>query len=86
MYQVTLSHEKNPDIAGGYWHEAPREGSATAAAATLQEAATLCRAYIERNNLGGGNWTGGKVYEGKTQVANISYNGRVWAMDGSEIK
>jgi len=86
MYQVTLSHAKNPDIAGGYWNEAPTEGRAKVAAATMQEAASLCRAFIERNSLGGGNWTGGKVYQGKKQVARVSYNGRVWAMDGSEIK
>lgn len=86
MYQVILSHAKNPDIAGGYWTEAPTEGRVKVAATTMQDAAKLCRAYIERNNLGSGNWTGGKVYEGKKQVARVSYNGRVWAMDGSEIK
>lgn len=86
MYQVTLSHAKNPDIASGYWSEAPTEGRAKVQAATMQEAAALCRAYIERNGLGAGNWTGGKVYEGKKHVARVSYNGRVWALDGSEIK
>lgn len=86
MYTVTLKHAKNPDIPGGYWEGAPTERSAFVAAATLPEAARLCRAYIERNGLGGGNWIGGKVYQGRTQVARVSFNGRIWAMDGTEIK
>lgn len=86
MYQVELSHTKNQDIAGGYWSDAPTEGRAKVQVETMQDASELCRSYIERNGLGSGNWTGGNVYEGKKQVARVSYNGRVWAMDGSEIK
>lgn len=84
MYKLTLSHAKNPDIAGGYWDE-PIDGRAKVDVATMQEAAQVCRAYIDRNGLGAGNWTGGKLYQGKKQVARVSYNGRVWAMDGTEI-
>ncbi len=46
---------------------------------SLQAASTACRSYIEEHDLGGGNWTGGKLVDGKgTHVANISYNGRIW--------
>ena len=87
MYVVTMKHSSNPDIPGGYWSGKPSEGPAMKRVATFQEAAAECRAYIERNNLGGGNWTGGQVFaDKKTQVARVSFNGRVWAMDGSEIK
>jgi hypothetical protein len=86
MYQVTLSHAKNPDINNGYWDEPPAEGCIKVSVPTMQDAAKICRAYIERNNIGGGNWTGGKVYKGKKQVALVSYNGRIWAMDGREIE
>ena len=85
-YEVTLKHSKNPDIPGGYWGDIPAEGSSKVTVATIQEASKPCMEYIKRNSLGGGNWTGGKVYQGKKQVARVSYNGRVWAMDGSEIK
>lgn len=30
------------------------------------------------HELGGGNWTGGQVFDGGTQIAYISYNGRAW--------
>lgn len=78
---VTLSHEYNPDLEdkGGYWSDPvdpkePRE----VAVNSLQEASKVCRDYIERNQLGSGNWTGGMVSEDGKQVARISYNGRIW--------
>ena len=46
---------------------------------SLQAASTACRTYIEEHDLGGGNWSGGKVVDGNgVQVASISYNGRIW--------
>lgn len=53
---------------------------------TLKEASEACRTYIAKWNLGGGNWSGGQVYKGKKQIAQISYNGRIWDMDDKEIK
>ena len=45
---------------------------------TLREASKLCLAFIEKWNLGGGNWTGGEVQiDGKPQYQ-VGYNGRVW--------
>jgi len=46
---------------------------------TLREASVICRRFIEINDLGGGNWTGGDVKDDAGNViAHISYNGRVW--------
>lgn len=46
---------------------------------SLKEARDVCREYIEDNDLGSGNWTGGQVYEmNNKQIAHISYNGRIW--------
>jgi len=53
---------------------------------SLQEASKVCRDFIEENDLGGGNWSGGKVYENGLQIARISYNGRIWDMEDKEIK
>lgn len=96
MYYVNLSHAKNPDITnGGYWEQPKDAGkSKSVKCATLQEAAQECRAYIERNGLGSGNWTGGAVFFGSNrgripgteQVATISYNGRIWDMTDKEIR
>ena len=45
---------------------------------------TACRADIEQDDLGGGNWSGGQIFEAGRQVARVSYNGRVWEMaDGA---
>jgi hypothetical protein len=49
---------------------------------SLSEASAVARRFIYQNGLGGGNWTGGKVYDqhGKL-VAYVSFNGRVWDSD-----
>ena len=41
---------------------------------------TACRADIEQDDLGGGNWSGGQLVEAGRQVARVSYNGCVWEM------
>ena len=87
--QVELKHAKNPDICGGYWTE-PTDSRKPqmVGVESIEQAAKVCRAYITRNELGGGNWTGGKVYQvngKKTLVARISYNGRAWDNNDKEI-
>ena len=81
MYTVTLSahgnvdHEENPfkNIVNGIEIE-----GRIAEANTIEDCQRIVRNYIEENNLGGGNWTGGKVYENGVQIGYISYNGRYW--------
>ena len=80
--KVTLSHCRNPDICGGYWQQPLDSGKRrTVEVASIAEASQVCRAYIDRNGLGSGNWSGGQVYDGKTHIACISYNGRAWSAD-----
>lgn len=75
--QVTLKHSPNPDIAGGYWDGYAESGRARKVdVASVEEASKVCRAYIEHNDLGGGNWTGGDVRENGKVIGKISYNGR----------
>ena len=45
---------------------------------TLLEAAEECRRFIDKNNLGSGNWVGGQIYHNGEQTAEVSYNGHVW--------
>ena len=81
MYTVTLlaqgniDHKENPflNIVNGRTIE-----PSIAEASTIEECQSLVREYIEKNDLGGGNWTGGKVYENGVQIGYISYNGRYW--------
>jgi hypothetical protein len=77
LFKVVLSHASNPDVAGGYYSGKPAEGKKTVEVATLQDAATTCREYIDRHDLGAGNWTGGKVTQNGKHVADVYYNGRV---------
>ena len=44
---------------------------------SLDEASVECRKFIERNELGSGNWAGGDVLEGGKCVSRIAYNGRI---------
>ena len=83
---VKLSHRPNPDIPGGYWDANPRDGKRVVSVESLAEASGVCMDYIHRNGLGFGNWTGGRVFDGKRLVALVSYNGRVWNMDGTEAR
>lgn len=86
MYKVTLSacgnidHDENPydNIVDGI-----RIDAQIAEANSIEECQKIVRKYIENNCLGGGNWTGGKVFKGNEQVGYISYNGRYWEK-GSE--
>lgn len=86
MY-VTVSHCPNPDVKGGYWTD-PLDyaHSVKIQVASFQEASEVCRKYIDRNNLGAGNWDGGLVFKNRTLVARVSYNGRVWDLEDNEIK
>lgn len=79
MYLVSLAYAPNPDLDGGYWNGQPHEGHKAECVTTLEQASEACLAYIARNDLGGGNWTGGRVVdvESGDLVAAISYNGRI---------
>jgi hypothetical protein len=86
MLLVELDHASNPDLEHGYWGGQPKEGFQIAVVESFAQASQKATEYIERNDLGSGNWTGGTVFdEHGTVVARVSYNGRVWAPDGSEI-
>jgi len=49
-------------------------------------AAFACRTFIEAHDLGASRWRGGRIVDAATGevVATVSYNGRVWLVDGTE--
>jgi hypothetical protein len=53
---------------------------------TLKAASIICRDYIERNEIGNRNWSGGQIYQDSHFVAEVSHNGTVWTSDGLEIE
>jgi hypothetical protein len=61
-----------------------------ASASSLKMASMICREFIDENELGGGNWIGGTVFNATSgeRIATISYNGRIWeqpAMSAEEV-
>jgi NOL1/NOP2/fmu family ribosome biogenesis protein len=54
----------------------------------LAAASRACREFIEVHDLGASSWRGGRIVDTATQnvVANVSYNGRVWLTDGTELQ
>lgn len=86
--KLILEHCKNPDVRGGY-RDMPVDPKRIEVEVTdLLDARKKFIAWRERNHLGGGNITkrSGTVMQGKAIVARISYNGRAWAPDGTEIR
>ena len=85
-YEVVLESKANPDYLyqgslGRVRQELTKNiHKKKVSVITLADAKKLCLRFIADNELGGGNWTGGQVFKfsTKTQVAYISYNGRVW--------
>ena len=53
---------------------------------TLEEAREKCRAFIDDNELGSGNWAGGLVFANDHPVAYVSYNGRLWTGETESFK
>ena len=43
---------------------------------SIEEAQGVVRQFIDRHDLGGGNWTGGKVFKDGKNIGFIAYNGR----------
>jgi len=81
MY-VTVSHDSNPDINDGYWQIPLDDGhKIKVQVKDLTDASDVCRKYIERNGLGGGNWTGGDVFKDGKRIAKVCYNGKIEVLD-----
>ncbi len=80
-YVLILKSCANPDFSQT---TAPAPG-VVKAVHSLAEAGRAARAYIEAHNLGAGNWAGGQIIDIDTgaMVGQVSYNGRVWDLNGA---
>jgi len=82
-YTVILDNRGNPDRGQHPNLRLPGVPSRKAKVAGFEEASKACRDYIEKHELGGGNWTGGQVLDAKgKEVAYVSYGGKVWPPGG----
>ena len=79
MMTVQLSSVGNPDFQQDPTRELYGcEASHHVQVRSFREASKVCRAFITRNNLGGGNWDGGKIFKDGEPIARVAYNGRVF--------
>ena len=79
--EVVLSAHGNPDHGENPYSNVAH--NAICYADSIEECQQIVSRYIEKNDLGSGNWTGGAVYKDGEQIGYISYNGRYWPK-GSE--
>ena len=89
-YKVELNSCGNPDRGQNPFANVNGAMASVVLVDTIDEARATVREYIEEHNLGGGNWSGGKVWtETGEYVGYISYNGRFWNKNtkyGKEVK
>ena len=80
-YEVLLSSCVNIDI--GQNPSKPLFGvpSSSNQFDSIEECQSAVSDYIDKYDLGAGNWNGGNVYEDGKYIGLISYNGRFWGKD-----
>jgi hypothetical protein len=76
---VKLEAKPNPDYMDSDYRGLLNIKAQLVSVNSLKMASEVCSKFIEDNELGGGNWTGGEVKDsGGKVIAQVSYNGRVW--------
>ena len=76
---VELDSRGNPDRGQDPDRPLPGVARKVVEVRSLGQASEACLAWIEDNDLGAGNWTGGTVRDASgALVARVSYNGKVW--------
>lgn len=82
---VKLKADPNPDFDKSDHRGHIRIRTQVVEVPDYYAASKVCRRFINENDLGAGNWTGGDVIEAGALVARVSYNGRVWDNENREI-
>ena len=78
-FSVDLNSRGNPDRGQDPDRPLPGVARKVVEVRSLARASEVCTAWIEANDLGAGNWTGGTVRDASgRKVARVSFNGKVW--------
>ena len=79
---VILKADPNPDYDPSTHEGSVRTVKVRLPVRSFGSASKVCLNFIEKFDLGGGNWTGGQIgdIDGNI-IARVSYNGRVWEGD-----
>lgn len=84
--RVEMKASPNPDYSKPEHRAIVRIKAFRHTVDSFKDASRAVRHFINTNDLGSGNWTGGRLFDDAGKViGRVSYNGRVWASDGSEI-
>ncbi len=76
-YEVQLSAVPNRDFSPNT-HEANLNIKPyRVKAESISDAVKKCLDFISKNDLGGGNWTGGAIYLESELIARVAYNGKI---------
>lgn len=87
VLMVILSSVGNPDHGQDPNSSVPGVPRRIVPVPSLEAAVKCCSDYIDAHDLGGGNWSGGDVFDRTGNVvARVSYNGRCWDPSGREIQ
>jgi hypothetical protein len=84
-YTVILDNCGNPDRGQDPSRRLPGTARKVVPVEDFAAASKACRDYIEENDLGGGNWTGGDIRENGKVVGKVGYNGTVWPPGGFAV-
>jgi hypothetical protein len=85
--QVEMKASPNPDYDAPEHRATIRIKAFRHTIDSFKDASRAVRHFIETNDLGSGNWTGGRVFDDRgLVVGRVSFNGRVWANNGEEIQ
>ena len=85
-YEVHLEAVPNRDFDQASHEANVRVPKLKKSAKSVAEAVSIAKKFIQDNDLGGSNFLPAKLYKNGKQIGFISYNGRVWNNDQSEMK
>jgi hypothetical protein len=76
---VILKADPNPDYSSPDPRATVKTVKVRLPISSFAKASEVCKNFIEKLDIGSGNWTGGQIgnIDGEI-IAHVSYNGRVW--------
>lgn len=85
-YEVVLKAVPNPDYDKNSHNGTVNIPAHTVTAKSLDDARMKVALFIADNDLGGGNFVPAKIMlNGVAEIGTISYNGRIWNLDGTPM-
>jgi hypothetical protein len=84
--EVELGAEPNPDHSYKSHSGSVKIKTHKVKVKSLTEAQNKVREFIDENDLGSGNFTGGDLFSHGKKIGRVSYNGRVWNLKDEPMK